>query len=1623
MSEFVPPSNQATALARFKPEVSTWFQDVFAAPTSVQTAAWNAISAGEHALVVAPTGSGKTLAAFLWAINSLVTGDGQMALPVSNTTASAAKRKPSGVKVLYISPLKALGVDVENNLRAPLVGINHTAARLGVAPSEITVGVRSGDTTSAQRAAQLRNPPDILITTPESAYLMLTSKAAGILTDVHTVIIDEIHALAGTKRGVHLALSLERLDLIVEKPVQRIGLSATVRPLEVVAQFLGGDRPVEIINPPAEKRWDLEVNVPVADMSDLPGPELGATTSEVIFDDSLGLATPLQKEEQPEKPYVQYQSETAAIAHLPSLATDGDTSRGSIWPYIEASLFDEIMAHRSTLVFVNSRRSAERLTARLNEIYTLSIDPESLTTPQQLTSPAQVMAQADTLKDPSHIIARAHHGSVSKTERAKTEAMLKEGSLKAVVATSSLELGIDMGAVDLVVQVEAPPSVAAGLQRVGRAGHDVGAISTGIFYPKHRADLVDTAVVVRQMRAGAIEKLSVPRNALDVLLQQTIAAVSVADLDVEHWYATVTRAYPYRTLSREVFDSVIDLASGVYPSTDFADLKPRITFDRLTGTLSARPGAQRVAVTSGGTIPDRGLFGVYLVGGEAGARRVGELDEEMVYESRVGDVFTLGASSWRIEEITRDQVLVSPAPGHAGRLPFWSGDQVGRPAELGEAIGEFRRAVAQSPAEAVAMVDRLNDHAQDNLVRFIVEQQEATGVVPDEKTLVLERFRDEVGDWRIVLHSPFGRGVNAAWALAVGAKISEETGVDGQPVSADDGIVLRLPESEHIPGAELFDIDPAEISDIVASQVGNSALFASRFRECAARALLLPRKNPGKRAPLWQQRQRASQLLDVAKKYPKFPIILETVRECIQDVYDVPALTAVLKGLRASRITITAVTTDQPSPFASAIMFNYTGAFMYQGDSPLAEKRAAALALDPSLLAQLLGSEGLRDLLDPEIIADVDAQLRRVSPDRRARDNEELIDVLRVVGPIRVDKLDEHVRYDVDLIKLLATSRVMRVRIAGTEHIAQSVDAALLRDGLGIPVPAGVFAQVETISDAVSQLVSRWLRSRGPVTLHDVCAAFGLPAGVAHSTLTALCSAGVAQQGQYRHGITETEYVATDVLKLIRSKSLAAARAQAQPVSHATYARFLAEWQHVAPVGQTPKLGGADGVYQVIEQLAGTALPASAWEEVILPARVRNYNPADLDELTHNGEVIIVGCGIAGAADPWVKLLPTEFAAELVDIPEPNDNGRVLSGIQQQILSHIGAGGAHLYSAIQAMVAADGYSETQLKEAMWGLFETGAISPDSFAPLRARLASGANTAHRAKRKPNRSRGRSFRRMGAGFRQVQAAAAHSCPPDMVGRWSATTSAETDATRRSLVQAECWLERYGVVTRGAVTAEEVAGGFALAYKVLSRFEEAGRAMRGHFIEDLGAAQFSTPAVIDRLRALSDSPDVSGWPSGATEPDSYVLAACDPANPYGAAVPWPITGPNRAAGALVILTDGVAIAHLTRGGKNLTIFPPPTGVTDTIPVIVSALKAQVSTRVTIEKINGEPSLNAVFADAFRSAGANITPRGITINPVVRGIEKTRGRSLSEALAELPEETESRSSHSSQWMNPYRK
>ncbi|MCO7202960.1 DEAD/DEAH box helicase, partial [Microbacterium sp. CnD16-F] len=995
----------ADVLERFSPATQDWFRGAFHAPTAAQAGAWQAISAGKHALVVAPTGSGKTLSAFLWALDRIfrdrvAEAPRQDAKPTKKRADAASPR----TRVLYVSPLKALGVDVERNLRSPLVGIGQSARRLGMPAPDVTVGVRSGDTPSADRRRLLADPPDILITTPESLYLMLTSQAAETLRGIHTVIVDEVHAVAATKRGAHLAVSLERLDALLDTPAQRIGLSATVRPIDEVARFLGGAAPVDIVAPKASKAFDLSVVVPIDDLTNPPpppgAPEEEAPVATADDDDGDGgnWYTPPQSSEM----------------------------SGSVWPHVEEAIVDRILAHRSTIVFSNSRRLAERLTGRLNEIYAerVGIDVPDQTVPAAMRVPgaeapgvanatsggAVRAAQAGASAGVEAILAKAHHGSVSKEQRAQVEDELKSGALRCVVATSSLELGIDMGAVDLVIQVEAPPSAASGLQRVGRAGHQVGEVSRAALFPKHRGDVLHTAVVTERMLAGQIEAISVPQNPLDILAQQTIAASAVAVLDVEGWFETVKRSAPFRSLPRSAYEATLDLLAGRYPSDAFAELRPRVVWDRDAGTITGRPGAQRIAVTSGGTIPDRGLFGVFI-SGEARNARVGELDEEMVYESRVGDVFTLGTTSWRIVEITHDRVNVLPAYGQPGKLPFWHGDGLGRPAELGEALGKFSRELSTAKPEKATERLResgLDDNAIGNLLAYIGEQREATGSLPTDKTLTVERSRDEVGDWRVILHSPYGMHVHAPWALAVNARIRERLGVEGAAVASDDGIIARVPDTDaEPPGAELFVFDADELEQLVTSEVGGSALFASRFRECAARALLLPRLNPNKRSPLWQQRQRSAQLLEVAKEHPTFPIILETLREVLQDVYDLPALLRIARSIADRRIRLVETTTSSPSPYARDLLFGYVGAFMYEGDSPLAERRAAALSVDPALLSELLGKIEMRELLDPGVIEQYERELQRLDPTRRVRGVEGVADLLRLLGPLSAAEVAE----------------------------------------------------------------------------------------------------------------------------------------------------------------------------------------------------------------------------------------------------------------------------------------------------------------------------------------------------------------------------------------------------------------------------------------------------------------------------------------------------------------------------------------------------------------------------------------------------------------------------------------
>jgi len=1617
----------------FSEATRAWFGDAFAGPTPAQAQAWAAIGRGDSTLVIAPTGSGKTLAAFLWAIDKLATE------PVP---ADPKQR----CRVLYISPLKALAVDIERNLRSPLAGVGQAARRLGLAEPDIRVGVRTGDTAADERRKLAGHPPDILITTPESLFLLLTSQARETLRNVETVIVDEVHALAGGKRGAHLALSLERLDALREEsaergPAQRIGLSATVRPPEEVASFLGGSRPVTVAAPHSDKRLDLQIVVPVEDMAD------------------LETAAGAPDDEHPDDP----------------------VRRRSIWPHVEERVLDEIEAHRSTIVFANSRRLAERLCARLNELAAERAEERAgRNGAPEPRSPAEVMAQSGAAQGAATEVARAHHGSVSRQERSQIEEALKAGRLPAVVATSSLELGIDMGAVDLVIQVEAPPSVASGLQRTGRAGHNVGDISRGLIFPKYQGDLVQATVVARRMLDGAIEELRMPRNPLDVLAQQIVAMTAMDDWEIATLEQTVRRAAPFASLTRPVLEAVLDMLAGRYPSEEFAGLRARVVWDRTTGMLHGRPGAQRLAVTNGGTIPDRGLFGVFLAGGQRDSsgrhsRRVGELDEEMVYESRVGDVFVLGASSWRIEDITADQVLVSPAPGQPGRLPFWHGDAPGRQAELGRAIGEYCRelgAASEQVATDQLRRDGLDELAAANLISYLAAQRAATGYLPDDKTLVMERFRDELGDWRLVLHSPYGARVHAPWALAIAARLRERyQGMDVQALHTDDGIVIRVPDADDPPPAGIAALEPDEVEQLVTAELGSSALFASRFRECAARALLLPRRQPGRRTPLWQQRQRAAQLLSVASQYGTFPIVLETVRECLQDVFDVPGLVGLMHDLAARRVRLVEVETPAPSPFGRSLLFRYVGAFMYEGDAPLAERRAQALALDSSLLAELLGQADARELLDQDIVGETERDAQCLSAHRRCRGLEAVADMLTALGPLSAMEVEERCAEPGSapgwLAELAAQRRLIEVRVAGQERWVAVEDAGRLRDGLGVALPPGVpDAFTEPVPDPLGDLVARYARTHGPFTAATVAQRFGLGTAVTTDALRRLAADGRVAEGEFLPGGRGTEWCETGMLRLLRRRCLAKLRREAEPVPMEVLARFLPAWQNAGRAAGPGRARGAgdrparparpdrpataDAVYDVIEQLAGVAVPASALETLVLPGRVPGYSPALLDELTAAGEIVWSGAGGLPGGDGWLVLAPADVAPLL--LAEPAEI--TMTPVHDAVLAALDGGGALFFRALADRVAAelrgDGVSATALglsdqtfAAAIWDLVWAGRLTNDTLAPLRTVLGTGRPVAEsgsgagsgsgsgfggtvsaiargngarpggdgrspldaaglpgaaRADRYGQGGRGGRSSRGGqpAGpgsvwlprppprspSRRLSRAAlpSRSGPPTVSGRWSLLPEAEPDRTRRLHALAGTLLDRHGVLIRGAVAAERVTGGFGALYPVLRAMEEAGQCRRGYFVEGLGAAQFALPGAVDRMRAMADAKDSS----------IMVLAAGDPANAYGSALPWPARPdetpgghrPGRKAGALVVLADGQLVLYVERGGKTLLSWTSDPALLDpAAAALAEAVREGALGRLTVERADGGGVYDSPLARALEQAGFRPTPRGLRL------------------------------------------
>ncbi len=1500
------------ALRLFHPITAKWFRAVFEAPTAPQVEGWPAIARGESTLILAPTGTGKTLTAFLWCLDKLMM--------------QASPNADRGCRVVYLSPLKALAADVERNLRSPLVGIANMAKREGIDVRMPEISVRTGDTSQKERARFRKHPGDILITTPESLYLLLTSEAGEGLRSVETVIVDEIHALVPSKRGAHMALSLERLEALTGRRLQRIGLSATQRPLEEVARFLGG----------AESSSTTTMVSSVAEMPQATerGSEIASVLMSAASDDGVkpdvGVNAPQYRpvnvvntgarkllELKVEVP-VEDMARLGEIQERPSGPASQGPKRTSIWQSIHPRLLEIIQGRTSTLIFVNARRVAERLAGALNE---LAGEP----------------------------IARAHHGSLAATQRTEIEELLKAGKIKALVATSSLELGIDMGAIDLVIQIEAPPSVASGMQRIGRAGHQVGAPSHGIIFPKYRADLIACAAVTRAMHEGHVESTRFLRNPLDVLAQQMVAVIAHPPLGVEDaerrakrvteeeespgisysaLFALVRGAAPFAGLSQGVFDGVLDMLAGRYPSDEFADLRPRITWDRTRNWITPRSGVKRIAILNGGTIPDRGTYGVFLAGERSKPVRVGELDEEMVFESRTGDTFILGASTWRIDEITHDRVLVTPAPGEAGKMPFWHGDQAGRPLEFGRRIGALVRELRDSP-RAVAVARLTTEHdlepgAAENVLRYLADQELATVVVPDDRNIVIERVRDELGDWRVCVLTPFGSRVHAPWAMAATAKLRASSGYEVETMWSEDGFVLRFPETEEAPAIDPILLEPEEAAELVLRQLGSTALFAAKFRESAARALLLPRRRGDGRTPLWQQRKRAYDLLSVASQYASFPIVLEAYRECLRDVFDMPALMETLRNIGSRSLRVHTVDSRTPSPFASALLFSYVANYIYDGDAPLAERRAQALSIDQDQLRELMGDADLRELLDVNAIEETEEQLQCLAETYQARNMDGVHDLLMRVGDLtraelRLRCVSEEVAETIG--KLIRARRVLEVQVAGEKRLIAVEDAARYRDALGVPLPPGLpSAFLQAAPHAFLDLMRRFARTHGPFTTNEAAARFDLPADSVEAALQGLVQSGKVVEGGFRPGGIHREWCDDEVLRAIRRRSLARLRKEVEPVEQRTLARLFTRWQ-----GAVQPRRGLDALLDVIENLQGAPLPASILETEILPARLLGYKPADLDTLIAAGEVVWIGMDPIGERDGRIGLYLAEKLSALWPIAptQPaervlrDDEGKLIAPLaaavtrETEIVEYLKRHGASFFQDLHDGVGG-GYPGETL-EALWSLVWKGLLTNDGMAALRAYCERpSTNSSRKPARRVNQ--------------QVVFRSRRTTPPTAQGRWALNGAAfaeERSATGWSHAIAQQLLTRYGVVFRETAHAENLPGGFSAIYDVMKALEESGKIRRGYFAADLGATQFAMPAAVDLLRSLRVQQDPD-------RVEMLQLAATDPANPYGALMRWPAapdagSSLTRSVGARVILCDGALVAYLRRGNPNLQVFLP--------------------------------------------------------------------------------------------------
>ena len=1486
--------------SQFGDSTRAWLETQFEAPTPVQELGWPRLASGEHALLVAPTGSGKTLAAFLASIDRL----GR--LPENATP---------GVRVLYVSPLKALVYDIERNLRAPLEGIARQASGAGEAFRSPTVAIRTGDSTAKERRFHAAHPSEILVTTPESLYLMLGSKVGATLRTVETIIIDEIHALAPTKRGVHLALSLERLArrCDVGDP-QRIGLSATARPTEEIARFLGGDREVEVVDTSRAPKIDLTVSVPVPDMTK---PQLGERRG----------------------------SEEGKKS---SRATREGEAESSLWPAIYPELLDRILSHSSSIIFVNSRGLCERLAHQLNELYALEGDQADA------TAESGEEAVDDALGEASPLV-RAHHGSIAHEKRREIEEALAEGSLRAIVATSSLELGIDMASVELVMLVESPGAVASGLQRIGRAGHAVGETSRGVIFPKHRGDLLEAAVVAEGMCAGAVERIALPMNALDVLAQQIVAMVAEAPVQVEALQGLLVRTASYEKLSRTLLDSVLDMLSGRYPSTDFAELRPRLHWDREADRLEIREGADRIALLSGGTIPDRGQYAVHL---GTGGPRIGELDEEMVHETQPGDVITLGASSWRTLEITRDRVIVAPAPGEAGRLPFWRGDGPGRPIELGRALGRFTRTLLaeEDPKAFLEAEHTLDGYAAGNLVDYLHAQRDWTDSVPSDEVIVIERFKDEVGDWRLCILTPFGSRIHAPWTLAISARLAAAGDFDAQPLWTDDGILFRFADADRLPPTSLFFPDPDEIEDLVSEQLGSSALFASQFRENAARALLLPRQRPGSRTPLWAQRLRSQNLHAVAREFPDFPIMLETYRSCMQDVFDLPGFTDLMRAVQTREVAVVDVETPSASPFARSLVFDYTATYLYQVDMPAAERRTQALSLDRNMLRELLGADALRALLDPEVIDQVEASLQGRTSETRARHADALHDRLRRVGELTQSELEARFEGEAEAFRaavadLLATRRIVEVEWGElSPRLILTEDAALYRDALGasfsVDVPEAFLAPAES---PLEQILMRFARTHAPFATEAIGKRFRLLPGQIEPVLESLASRGKLISGEFDPRGEGREWCEEEVLRRIKRGTLQRLRDEISPVEGEVLGRFLIDW-HGVGTGRK----GESRLDEVIDLLEGLPLSFAELERSILPARLPGFESRMLDERGAQGQLVWVGCRAIGEKDGRVAIYRRDRIGALMDAPgDANDED--FSALHLAVLDWLEVRGASFFTELtQGIEVAKG---EDLFSVLWDLVWAGRVTNDTFAPLRA---LGMRPA------PHRRRGR-----------------RAPPSATAGRWSLVAPLLAHApseTEKMHARTMLYLERHGIVARDSMGLETQTGGFGAIYPVLREMEELGRIRRGHFVAGMNGAQLAVPGAVDRLRSLRTLPD---------EPRAVFLAALDPAQPYGLQLPWPAVRneagkPRRAVGAGVVLVDGTPGLFIDGGGERILTFEDQSELrlVSALRVLGASIDRMGLKRLDVRELDGESARGSELGPIFTEAGFRSGYRGFEMD-----------------------------------------